>query len=168
MSSHRFPVMPDVFTKEKRSWVMSRIRGKDTKPELFVESLLREAGAKFEKHPRMVGNPDFAIKGRRLAIFVDGDFWHGYRMGPKKLSKLNAFWRAKIRGNRARDKRTNAILRREGWMVARIWEHDIEKRPDAVLDWIATLVRPGRPAWRPPSFRPSPTSCLRQPVGVTT
>ena len=121
--------MADIFTPEKRSWVMSRIRGKDTKIEIKMEKILKKTGFKFEKHPEMYGNPDFAHKRKRIAIFCDGDFWHGYRYGQKKrLSKK--FWRDKIENNMRRDKRYNRKLRRDGWSVLRLWEHDIEKNPE--------------------------------------
>jgi DNA mismatch endonuclease (patch repair protein) len=111
---------------------MSRIRCKGTKPEGFVERLLTESGISFEKHPKLYGRPDFVISEKRIVIFTDGDFWHGYRMGPKKLATMEEFWRVKISGNRARDRKVNAMLRREGWKIIRIWEHDIRKKPDQV------------------------------------
>lgn len=111
---------------------MSRIRGKGTRPERFVERILAEAGIPFEKHPKTLGRPDFVIPERKIVIFTDGDFWHGYRMGPKKLAAMDEFWRAKISGNKARDRRVNAALRRQGWEIIRIWEHDIRKRPEEV------------------------------------
>jgi DNA mismatch endonuclease (patch repair protein) len=132
--------MPDVFTKEKRSWVMSRIRGKGTKPELFVERLLVEKGITFEKHPKMFGKPDFLLPEYSIVIFTDGDFWHGYRMGPKKLAVMSEFWRVKISGNKARDRRVNAFLRREGWTIVRVWEHDIRRKPEAVVARILGLL----------------------------
>jgi DNA mismatch endonuclease (patch repair protein) len=132
----------DVFTKEKRSWVMSRIRGKNTKPEGFVENILLQSGFNFEKYSNMIGRPDFILKDRRVAIFTDGDFWHGYRIGPKRLSAKSEFWRKKIMANKARDRRVTAILRREGWTVVRIWEHDIKKRPDEVKAKVLELISP--------------------------
>jgi DNA mismatch endonuclease (patch repair protein) len=112
--------MTDIFTPEKRSWVMSRIKGKDTKIELRMKQLLEETGYRFEMHPEMYGNPDFVHKRKRITIFCDGDFWHGYRYGQKKrLAKK--FWRDKIE---------NKKLRRDGWSVLRLWEHDIERNPE--------------------------------------
>jgi len=83
--------MADIFTPEKRSWIMSRIRGTNTKIDLRMEEILSGMDCRFEKYPKMFGSPDFAIPGKRIAVFCDGDFWHGYRYGEKKrpAKKLN-------------------------------------------------------------------------------
>ncbi len=108
---------------------MSRIRGKNTKIDLKMRSLLSGLHCGYRKYPKMYGNPDFIIRRKKIAIFCDGDFWHGYKyMEKKKPSKK--FWRDKIEGNMKRDKKVSRKLRREGWSVLRFWEHDIEKRPD--------------------------------------
>ena len=121
--------MTDVFTPEKRSWVMSRIRGTNTKIDLRMKKILSEINCSFEMYPKMYGNPDFIISRKRIAIFCDGDFWHGYRYREKK-KPAKKFWRNKIEGNMRRDLRVARKLRREGWSVQRFWEHDIEKRTD--------------------------------------
>ena len=130
--------MTDIFTKEKRSWVMSRIRGKNTKIELKMDKILKDIGYSYEMHPKMFGNPDFALKRKRIAIFCDGDFWHGYNYRKKKPSKK--YWREKIERNMKRDKRIARKLRREGWSVLRFWEHDIEKRMDMCVGRIISKV----------------------------
>jgi len=76
--------MADVFTPEKRSWVMSRIRGTNTKIDLKMKKLLSETSCKSQMYPKMFGNPDFIIKRKKIAIFCDGDFWHGYKYDSKK------------------------------------------------------------------------------------
>jgi len=121
--------MPDIFTPKKRSWVMSRIRAKNTKIDLRMKKILSEKKIKFEMYPKMFGNPDFIIKRKKIAIFCDGDFWHGYRYDEKKKPG-KMFWRDKIEGNIARDRRVSRKLRREGWSVLRFWEHDIERKPE--------------------------------------
>jgi DNA mismatch endonuclease (patch repair protein) len=121
--------MTDIFTPEKRSWVMSQIRGKNTKIEIKMKRILKETGYKFEMHPEMYGNPDFAHKRKRIAIFCDGDFWHGYRYDIKKKPGKK-YWRDKIENNMRRDRRYSRNLRRDGWSVLRLWEHDIEKNPE--------------------------------------
>ena len=121
--------MTDIFTTEKRSWVMSRIRGTNTKIDLEMKKMLEDLGYKFEMYPKMYGNPDFVHRRKRIIIYCDGDFWHGYRYHKKKkLSKK--FWRDKIEENMRRDARYSRKLRKEGWSVLRFWEHDIEKNPD--------------------------------------
>jgi len=114
----------------KRSALMSRIRGRDTKPEKAIEMMLRAIGINFETHCRdLPGRPDFVLRDLRIAIFVDGDFWHGWRFPVWRL-KLSEKWEKKIETNRVRDARNQRLLRRQGWKVIRIWEHQIEKDPE--------------------------------------
>jgi len=117
--------MADIFSVEKRSWIMSRIRGKNTKIEITVGKWLKKKRISFERHVPMTGNPDFVLTGRKIAIFVDGDFWHGYRIGPKKLGKMKKFWKEKISKNKLRDRRVTRTLKKEGWEVIRLWEHEV-------------------------------------------
>ena len=132
--------MTDIFTPEKRSWVMSRIRGSNTKIDLIMKQLLADTGYKFEMYPKMHGNPDFSHKRKKIAIFCDGDFWHGYRYGQKKrLAKK--FWRDKIENNMRRDRRYSRNLRLDGWSVLRLWEHDIEKNPEKCMRKILAKFR---------------------------
>ena len=121
--------MADIFTKEKRSWVMSRIRGTNTKIDLKMKKMLQETGHKLEMYPKMYGSPDFVLKRKKIIIYCDGDFWHGYRYQVKKKPSKK-FWRDKIERNMERDARITRKLRREGWSVLRFWEHDIEKKPE--------------------------------------
>jgi len=121
--------LADIVSPEKRSWIMSQIRGKNTGIELKMEKILKKTGLKFEMHPKMYGNPDFAHKKRKIAVFCDGDFWHGYRYDVKK-KPAKKFWRDKIENNMRRDKRYTQKLRRDGWSVLRFWEHNIEKDPE--------------------------------------
>ena len=119
--------MPDKFSKDVRSKIMSRIRGKNTSLEKIVFSMLRSKGIHFQKHYKAApGSPDVAIPSRKLAIFVDGDFWHGYRYPAWKKTLRKGFWREKIERNRKRDRRNFAKLRRAGWKTLRIWEHEIK------------------------------------------
>ena len=78
--------MADIFSKEKRSWVMSQIRSKNTKIELQIKDLLLSNKLKFVQHPKIYGNPDFLV-GAKTILFCDGDFWHGYRYEKKKKPK---------------------------------------------------------------------------------
>lgn len=130
--------MPDIFTKEKRSWVMSRIRGKNTKIDLKMNEILKNLGFPYEMYPKMFGNPDFVLKREGVAIFCDGDFWHGYDYAKKKPSKK--YWKEKIERNMKRDLYVSRKLRREGWSVLRFWEHDIDKRMGVCIDRIIRKV----------------------------
>ena len=104
---------------------MSRIRSKDTKPELAVRRILWGRGLRYRVHSRAVlGTPDISNRRRRLAVFVDGCFWHGC---PKCYSepKTNVgFWREKVRRNRARREEVRAGLEAQGFRVVEIWEHE--------------------------------------------
>ena len=131
--------MADIFTKEKRSWVMSQIKGKNTKIEYKMKAILSENRIKFEQHPRMYGNPDFLVR-KKMAVFCDGVFWHGYNYNKKK-KPAKKYWRDKIERNMARDRRVTRKLRRDGYSVQRFWEHDIEKRPEVCLNRIKRFLR---------------------------
>lgn len=126
--------MADIFSKKKRSLVMSRIRGRGNKAtELALRSLLRENGIKgWRRHLKLPGTPDFAFVDEKTAVFVDGCFWHGCsRCGNKIAPTTNrGYWLPKIKANQRRDRRTNRNLRLTGWRVLRIWEHDLKKKPE--------------------------------------
>lgn len=110
---------------EKRSAVMARIKGKNTGPERTLASALAEKGLEWDSHARdLPGRPDFVFRESQVAIFVDGDFWHGWRF-PQWRHKLSEKWEAKIDSNRCRDARNHRILRRMGWKVVRLWEHQV-------------------------------------------
>jgi len=114
----------DTVTKERRSWIMSRIRSKNTKPEERMKDLLREVGTGFQHDDwTLPGRPDFTIADRRLAVFVDGCFFHGCPAHYKLPKSNRAFWHNKITNNMRRDKRVDGQLRRKGWSVMRVWEH---------------------------------------------
>lgn len=142
-SSTKIPVRThrgDIMSPETRSRVMSRIRGKGTKPELAVAALLSVKGLEFESHARdLPGRPDFILRERQIAIFCDGDFWHGWRFPTWRL-KLSEKWESKIEANRRRDARNRKALRARGWIVVRLWEHQIERDLDACLARIAAAV----------------------------
>src|SRR5262245_22250191 len=113
----------DIMSAAKRSALMARIRGRDTGPERQLASQLRKNGYNFQTHARdLPGRPDIVFRRAKVAVFVDGDFWHGWRFSAWRL-KLTEHWEAKIDANRKRDARNHARLRRAGWCVVRIWEH---------------------------------------------
>lgn len=119
----------DRVSKEKRSWIMSRIRS-----ESSIESVPKAlVGLRLRRHPRGIpGNPDFANKKKKVALFIDGCFWHGC---PKhfRMPRSNvAFWAGKIRRNRSKDRATTRNLKRDGWRVIRIWEHSLKKEKNNV------------------------------------
>lgn len=123
--------MPDVFSTEKRSWIMSRIRSKDTKIEIKMSEILNENRIRFKRHVNISGKPDFLVDPK-TAIFCDGDFWHGYNYKKGKIPE-GAYWKRKIENNMNRDRRINRLLRSKGYSVLRIWEHDINHNPEKCM-----------------------------------
>jgi DNA mismatch endonuclease (patch repair protein) len=131
---------------EKRSALMSRIRGRDTKPELAVARELRILGLRFRSHARdLPGRPDFVFRTEMVAIFVDGDFWHGWRL-PAWRHKLTRHWEEKIARNRARDRRNRRALARSGWVVVRLWEHEVERDLAACIARVSSGLAAARAA----------------------
>lgn len=121
--------MPDVFTKAKRSEVMSGIRGKGNKDtEVALAKLFRANGITgWRRHYPIAGRPDFAFPKLKLAVFVDGCFWHGCLKHGVQPKGNKQFWLTKLEANKTRDLKVNRLLRASGWRVLRIWEHDLTK-----------------------------------------
>ncbi|KUK48431.1 MAG: DNA mismatch endonuclease Vsr [Actinobacteria bacterium 66_15] len=133
--------MPDNLTPEQRSFCMSRIKGKDTGLEMRVRSALHRRGLRFRKHVKdLPGKPDVVFRKARVAVFVDGDFWHGYRF-PSWEDKVSDFWKKKINRNRERDAANHRKLRQMEWTVIRLWQHEVEEDFDACIDRILAAVR---------------------------
>ena len=128
--SWTYVLMPDVFTKAKRSEVMSRIRSRGNKEtELALVRLLRlHRITGWRRHQPVFGKPDFVFPKRRLAVFVDGCFWHGCPKHATQPANNRAFWRRKFTANKARDRLVTRALRRQGWSVLRIWEHELARK----------------------------------------
>ena len=122
--------MADAFSKETRSYIMSRIRGKDTKPEVLVRKYLFARGLRFRKNDkRHPGSPDVVLPKYNTIVFVHGCFWH-FHEGCKhgKIPKSNVeFWEKKLYGNRERDARNQRELKAMGWTVITVWECELKK-----------------------------------------
>jgi DNA mismatch endonuclease (patch repair protein) len=116
--------MVDVLTPEQRSFNMSRIRGRDTKPELVLRRGLHARGFRFRLHRKdLPGRPDLVFPGRHAVIFVHGCFWHGHDCPMCRMPATRAdFWRSKIEKNRLRDRNVVTALRKSGWRVLTVWE----------------------------------------------
>lgn len=121
--------MADIMTPAQRSERMSRIRSRDTKPEMLVRRFLHGKGFRFRLHVRdLPGRPDLVLPKYGAVVFVEGCFWHGHSCQKGRIPGTNpAFWQAKVVVNKARDKRNHRLLRREGWRVIRIWECQLAK-----------------------------------------
>ena len=132
--------MADNLTSEQRSRCMSSVRNRDTDLERLVRSGLHKRGLRFKKHVKgLPGTPDIVFTSQAIAVFIDGDFWHGYRF-PAWKYKLSDFWKAKIAKNRERDRKNFRKLKRMGWRVIRIWQHEIRADVDACIDRIVSAV----------------------------
>ena len=119
----------DKITVEKRSWNMSRIKGKDTKPELIVRRRLFAEGYRYRVQYKLRGKPDIAFPSIKLAVFIHGCFWHRHGCKNSNLPKSNStFWENKLKGNVERDIRNREFLMHEGWVVLTIWECEIEDK----------------------------------------
>jgi DNA mismatch endonuclease (patch repair protein) len=120
----------DRLSPEARSKNMSRIRSRDTSPELAVRKYLHRSGLQFRLHgTKLPGKPDLVFPGRGALVFVHGCFWHGCPRcvdGTRRVKSNIAYWSAKVEGNRARDKRNVTALRRMGWSVFTVWECEIK------------------------------------------
>ncbi len=127
--------MPDVFTKAKRSEVMSRIRSRGNKDtELALIRVFRaQRITGWRRHQAVFGKPDFVFPKLKLAVFVDGCFWHACPLHTTKPRNNAAFWRKKFAANQARDRLVTRTLRARGWRVLRIWEHELARRNEARL-----------------------------------
>lgn len=127
--------MPDVFSKRKRSAVMAAIRSRGNKAtELRLITIFRAHGITgWRRGSTLPGRPDFVFRTRRLAVFVDGCFWHGCPIHGTRPKTNAAFWRRKISTNRTRDRLVTRTLRARGWLVVRIWEHELRRRTEARL-----------------------------------
>lgn len=121
--------MPDVLTRKQRSYNMSMIRCKDTHPEIILREKLLTAGYKgFKSNYKLLGKPDFVFPKDKIALFVDGCFWHKCPRCFREPGTNAKFWELKINSNVKRDKLINHLLKKQGWKVIRIWEHTIRKR----------------------------------------
>lgn len=133
--------MPDVMTPEQRSHCMSRIRGKNTKPEIALRKALWARGMRYRLRSRLLGRPDIVFPGQHIAIFVDGCFWHGcpeHGVRPKSNSE---FWKNKLATNAERDRQVNVRLVEHGWAVLRFWEHEILNDVDEVAERVRGQFR---------------------------
>jgi DNA mismatch endonuclease, patch repair protein len=121
--------MTDIFSKKKRSQIMSKITGKNTKPELIIRKLLFSEGYRYRLHRKnLPGNPDIVFPGRKKVIFINGCFWHQHNCKRAALPETNkSFWQNKLEGNVKRDKKNLLELKKLGWSYLIIWQCKIKK-----------------------------------------
>lgn len=134
--------MPDHLTVTERSRAMQKVRLRNGSLEKLIQGGLKARGLKFERHVRTLpGRPDIVFRVARVAVFVDGDFWHGWRL-PSWEHKLAPFWREKLRANRARDLRNFRRLRRHGWRVVRLWQHNVINEFEECINRVESALKP--------------------------
>lgn len=127
----------DNLTPEQRRKNMQRIRSTGTKPERIVIKELEKHNLNFVKYDKsIIGKPDIVFSEKKVAVFIDSDFWHGH---PKRfiMPKTNVeYWKEKIARNKKRDRKVNRELKKEGWVVIRIWEYDIKHNLNHIINKI--------------------------------
>lgn len=135
--------MTDKFTPTQRSVLMSGIKSKNTRFESeFIATLKKKSRRKIETHAKdVLGTPDIIFRKEKVCIFLDSDFWHGWRYPRWKNTLKDDFWRNKIERNRSRDVKNTRRLRKEGWTVLRVWEHQIKRDPQAAIGKVLDKTR---------------------------
>lgn len=128
-------LMPDRFSKEKRSQIMAKIRSRGSKMELRMKEALESNMIEFEYQPKLFGRPDFLVKPN-IAVFCDSPFWHGRNWRKLRKTLPKGYWQEHIAKNRERDKVVNKRLEELGYCVLRFWREEIEKNTDQCLNSI--------------------------------
>lgn len=131
------------YTTKQRSRQMSKIRGKDTKPEILLRKALWAKGYRYRKDfKKLPGKPDIAMRIHKTVIFVDGEFWHGYdwENRKEKIKSNRDFWIPKIERNMQRDREINYLLEQKGYSVFRFWSKDVLKNLDEVVEEISLHI----------------------------
>jgi DNA mismatch endonuclease (patch repair protein) len=133
----RFNEESGFYTTPERSRIMSKIRGKNTKPELAFRKALYAAGYRYRiDYKKLIGKPDIVLKKYRTVIFIDGEYWHGRNWEERKpkIKTNREFWVAKFERNIQRDKEVNAELKRLGYTVFRFWETEVKKELESCIE----------------------------------
>jgi DNA mismatch endonuclease (patch repair protein) len=143
----RFNEESGFYTTKKRSKIMSKIRGKNTKPELLFRSALWKKGVRYRVDTKQLpGRPDVSIKKYKLAIFIDGEFWHGYNWDERKdkIKSNRAFWIPKIERNMQRDRQVNRQLEEMGYTVFRFWEKEVKNELNKCINDVLVYIAIGK------------------------
>ena len=132
----------DQFSQEKRSWIMSRVKGRDTLPEVKLRKELWHKGLRYQVQRRdLPGKPDLVFPRIKVAVFVDGAFWHGKKLSPERLGKMSPYWQEKIQNNIERDARNNKLLEAMGYIVLRFLDKDVLENTSLIATQIEDYVR---------------------------
>ena len=134
----------------KRSAVMARIRGRNTQPEVMLRKVLWHRGLRYRVDWKTsAGRADIAFPGRRIAVFIDGCFWHGCPDHYVRPRSRGEFWARKLRENVDRDRCQTLALEEAGWVVVRLWEHDVRQDTERAADVVEGALTPDSDAPRP-------------------
>ncbi|TXN37554.1 very short patch repair endonuclease [Flagellimonas hymeniacidonis] len=140
----RFNEESGFYTTPKRSKIMGKIRGKNTKPELAFRKALWAAGYRYRvDYKKLIGKPDIVLNKYKTVIFIDGEFWHGHNWETRKqkIKTNREFWIPKIERNIQRDAEVNAALENLGYTIFRFWETDVKKNLDACLKTVIASLQ---------------------------
>ena len=147
----RFEERAGFTTTNQRSKTMSKIRGKNSVPELLLRHALWAKNIRFRIHRKdLPGRPDIVIEKYKLVIFVDGDFWHGFEWAKRKPKTNQSFWISKIERNMQRDRFVNETLSEMGYTVMRFWEHEVRKGLKACVNQVMLYLEAVR-FWKIPN-----------------
>lgn len=134
--------MADIFSKKKRSEIMSGIRNKDSKIEIEFRKKLWRLGFRYRKNvSKYFGKPDLALSKYKIAIFIDSCFWHGCKKHGSMPRTRKKFWETKIKRNKERDEEVNIYYKKSNWKIFRIWEHEIKKNSEKIIAKIIKRVQ---------------------------
>jgi DNA mismatch endonuclease (patch repair protein) len=133
--------MADIFSKNKRSEIMSKIRSKDTKIEILFRKALWKKGFIYRKNSgKYFGKPDLVLPKYKTVIFIDSCFWHGCKKHGSMPQTRKKFWGAKISRNKERDKEVNQYYKKLGWKIFRVWEHSLQSKLDENIKKIIKIL----------------------------
>lgn len=133
--------MADNLSREKRSKVMASIKGKNTKPELLIRKILWSKNKRYRIHDKTIfGTPDISNKRKKIAVFIDGCFWHGCKSCYKEPLTNVEYWRNKIEHNKKRRLLVTENLHSDKWRVLEFWEHEVIQKPQKVANEISRFL----------------------------
>jgi DNA mismatch endonuclease (patch repair protein) len=132
----------DKFTPEERSWIMSRVKSKNTTSEVKLRRELWKSGLRYRVATgSLPGKPDILFPQAKVVVFVDGEFWHGRKLSSAELNRMSEYWRNKIHRNVERDINNNELLKEMGFEVLRFFEQDVLKNTEIIANQIRTTVK---------------------------
>ncbi|MDD2732142.1 MAG: very short patch repair endonuclease [Candidatus Pacebacteria bacterium] len=130
-------LMPDNLTKEQRSLCMSHIRSRWTSAEKKLHNFLKGSKIKHKMHPKISGSPDVILPKYKKAVFIQGCFWHKCPSCYKEPKSRKKYWLPKIERNIQRDRKNEKILKKNGWKIVKIWEHELKKNKNRLSDFFS-------------------------------